>query len=69
VYGFLMEVLTIAVEKRFAGDVFAIGIQRSYWRLVGFGQSEASRESVEREGKRGQHHCINAVGVVRRIVI
>lgn len=60
-----MEVLTIAIEERQAGDVCAVGIQRSYWCLVGRGESETGREGVKREGKRGQHHCIDAIAAAR----
>lgn len=58
----MSRILTISVEQRQAGDVCAVGVQRSYWILIGFGESEAGRKGVKRESNWGQHHCIDAMG-------
>jgi hypothetical protein len=60
-----MEVLTIPIEERQAGNVCAVCVQRSYRCLVGGGESETGRKGVKREGKRGQHHCVGAIGAAR----
>jgi hypothetical protein len=64
-YGWFVKLLTIAVEERQAGHIFAIGPKRTHWRFGGLGESEAGREGVERECNWG-HHCIEAIGAVRR---
>jgi hypothetical protein len=64
-YGWFVKLLTIAIEQWDSGHVFTIGPKRTHWRFSGLGESEAGREGVEREGER-VHHCIDAVGAVRR---
>ena len=55
-----MEVLTVAVEQRLARDVGTIGVKRSYWCLIGFGQNETGHEGVKRKSD-GWHHFVDAL--------
>jgi hypothetical protein len=63
--GCLMKILTIAVKERQSRYIRTISIQRSYWCLIGFGQSKTGREGVERESK-SRNHCVDVFGTVRR---
>jgi hypothetical protein len=56
---------TICIEKRQAGDILTVRIQRAHWGLVGIGQSGNACENIEDESERWLHD----VGTTRYRVI